>query len=149
MKKQRKIEQKDIRQEIEKKIANKTKENHEYQKSLEQLLSWKYDYLVDTKLPTKSSVTKIKEEKMKIDQIQEVEKSIETFNQKEIDIENNDKETNQKNSNTNVYMPKFMQENIKITSAEKGTLIHLCIQKIDEKKDYTLQDIKNMIQEET
>ena len=43
------------------------------------------------------------------------------------------------------YTPKFMQEDKKISSAEKGTLVHLCIQRLDERKDYELKDIQNMI----
>lgn len=38
-----------------------------------------------------------------------------------------------------------MQEDKKISSAEKGTLVHLCIQRLDERKDYELKDIQNMI----
>ena len=35
----------------------------------------------------------------------------------------------------------------KLTPAQKGTLVHLCIQKLDERKEYELQDIQNLIQE--
>ena len=38
-----------------------------------------------------------------------------------------------------------MQEDKKISNAEKGTLVHLCIQRLDERKDYELKDIQNMI----
>ena len=39
------------------------------------------------------------------------------------------------------------EEEIKLTPAQKGTLVHLCIQKLDETKEYELQDIQNFIQE--
>ena len=45
--------------------------------------------------------------------------------------------------------PKFLQddEEIKITNAEKGTLIHLCMQKLDvTKKSYTIEDIKELVE---
>ena len=44
--------------------------------------------------------------------------------------------------------PKFLQEEKeeKITSAQKGTLIHLCMQKLNPKEDYNLEKIKDLIQ---
>ncbi len=39
------------------------------------------------------------------------------------------------------------EEATKLTPAQKGTLVHLCIQKLDETKEYELQDIQNFIQE--
>lgn len=44
--------------------------------------------------------------------------------------------------------PRFMKadEETKITNAEKGTLIHLCMQKLDiSKKIYTIEDIKELV----
>ena len=46
--------------------------------------------------------------------------------------------------------PKFLQsdEDIKITNAEKGTLVHLCMQKLDlSKKTYTYNDVKQLVAE--
>ena len=45
--------------------------------------------------------------------------------------------------------PRFMKadEETKITNAEKGTLIHLCMQKLDEKKEYTINSINELINE--
>lgn len=46
-------------------IKNKSdEENKKSEQALKELLEWKYDYIVDTTLPTKSSVTKIKQEKL-------------------------------------------------------------------------------------
>lgn len=139
-----KIENKDIKTIIEKKLNNQTDEDIIKQKDLDELLNWKYEYLIDTKLPTKSSVTKIKQEKMKLEQMQESIENIDILENENIDI---DEQIQDISNLTNTYMPKFMQENKIITNAEKGTLIHLCIQRINEKKDYTMQDIKNMIQQ--
>ena len=44
--------------------------------------------------------------------------------------------------------PKFLQsdEKTEISNAEKGTLIHLCMQKLDiNKKEYTIQDVKELL----
>ena len=121
------VEQIDLKEKIEQILKNKSEEeNKKSEQALKELLEWKYDYIVDTTLPTKSSVTKIKQEKIKLE---EILKGIES------------EEVEYKKS----YTPKFMQEDKKISSAEKGTLVHLCIQRLDEKKDYELKDIRSMI----
>lgn len=121
------VEQIDLKEKIEQILKNKSdEENKKSDQALKELLEWKYDYIVDTTLPTKSSVTKIKQEKIKLE---EMLKGIES------------EEVEYKKS----YTPKFMQEDKKISSAEKGTLVHLCIQRLDERKDYELKDIQNMI----
>lgn len=124
------IEKINVQEKIEKQL-----EASKEDKSLYDILNWKYSYLEDTHLPTKTSVTKIKEEKIKLE-------NLKTNNiQDKIIIEEQNKE------NEIIPVPKFLQENYKLSSAEKGTLVHLCIQKIDEKREYSLQDIKDMIQE--
>ena len=121
------VEQIDLKEKIGQILKNKSdEENKKSEQALKELLEWKYDYIVDTTLPTKSSVTKIKQEKIKLE---EMLKGIES------------EEVEYKKS----YTPKFMQEDKKISNAEKGTLVHLCIQRLDEKKDYELKDIQNMI----
>ena len=121
------VEQIDLKEKIGQILKNKSdEENKKSEQALKELLEWKYDYIVDTTLPTKSSVTKIKQEKIKLE---EMLKGIES------------EEVEYKKS----YTPKFMQEDKKISSAEKGTLVHLCIQRLDERKDYELKDIQNMI----
>ena len=121
------VEQIDLKEKIEQILKNKSEEeNKKSEQALKELLEWKYDYIVDTTLPTKSSVTKIKQEKIKLE---EMLKGIES------------EEVEYKKS----YTPKFMQEDKKISSAEKGTLVHLCIQRLDERKDYESKDIQNMI----
>lgn len=121
------VEQIDLKEKIGQILKNKSdEENKKSEQALKELLEWKYDYIVDTTLPTKSSVTKIKQEKIKLE---EILKGIES------------EEVEYKKS----YTPKFMQEDKKISNAEKGTLVHLCIQRLDERKDYELKDIQNMI----
>lgn len=121
------VEQIDLKEKIGQILKNKSdEENKKSEQALKELLEWKYDYIVDTTLPTKSSVTKIKQEKIKLE---EILKGIES------------EEVEYKKS----YTPKFMQEDKKISNAEKGTLVHLCIQRLDERKDYESKDIQNMI----
>ena len=51
---------------------------------------------------------------------------------------------------TKCRVPKFLQadEDIKITNAERGTLVHLCMQKLDlSRKTYTYNDVKQLVSE--
>ena len=41
--------------------------------------------------------------------------------------------------------PKFLEKVQTLTAAQKGTLMHLCVQKLDEKKEYTKDDLKEFI----
>jgi len=45
-----------------------------------------------------------------------------------------------------MQIPKFIKEDIEqISSARKGSLVHLCLQKLDENKTYTKDDLENLI----
>ena len=54
-------------------------------------------------------------------------------------------ELEQKESMFSVSRPQFLNEDVKITNAQKGTLMHLCFQKLNEKKEYTKDNLKNLI----
>lgn len=43
-------------------------------------------------------------------------------------------------------IPKFLLKEDKISSAEKGTLMHLCFQKLNLKEDYTKEEIEELIE---
>ena len=98
-------------------------------KEIEEKLNWKYEYELAQKIPTKTSVSKIKEEKNKTLKLKE-------FLEEEENIQNMSKGLN---------VPKFAKDD-KITSSQKGTLIHLCIKNLDESKNYSLEDIKELIE---
>ena len=85
-------------------------------KKVEKILNWKYNHLESSNIQSKMSVTKIKE--------------LKSNNEGEYKAE---------------IIPNFMKEK-KITSAEKGTLIHLILQKMDLKKEYTEGEIQNFIE---
>ncbi len=111
---------KSIKQE-ETDIIKKVEETHVEQEKIEEiekLLNIKYNYELSTKIPTKTSVTKLKQKE-----------------HEEIKI--------------NFPLPKFQQkeENLKLTGAQKGTLLHLCMQKLDINKEYDLKATKELIQE--
>ena len=101
-------------------------------------LEWKYKYEKTSKIPTKTSVTKIKEmeNEEKFDFNEYIKNGID---------ENEDLVENLSKYKKGLKTPKFMCEEETITSARKGSLIHLCIQKLDESKEYSLEDIKDLV----
>lgn len=98
---------------------------------LDETLNWEYKYILDTLVPSKTSVTKIKKLiNLKSEDILKLEKII------AIDDD--------KNNNALEIKPKFMKDE-KLTQAQKGTIIHLCLQKLDLKRNYNMSEIVDLI----
>lgn len=95
-------------------------------------IEYEYPNKLAIDIPTKSSVTKIKQMKQK---------------QLGVDFESMENEVEQEKSIT-FEKPKFLQEEkeTKITSAQKGTLTHLCLQRLNPKEEYDFDKIKSLIQ---
>ena len=95
----------------------KTKSDKNIAKKIKEILEYRYPFEETTKLPTKMSVSEIKKGKLS-------EESI------------------------NLAKPKFLQENIekKLTGAEKGTLMHLCMQYLDTSKDYDYTELEKFVE---
>ena len=84
-------------------------------------LNWKYDDIELSKIEGKTSVSNVK-------QISSQE------NTKELKIDN-------------MKTPEFLkEENNKLTGAQKGTLIHLCMQYLNVKEEYTKQKVNELIE---
>ena len=116
-KKESSINSTDIKQKLEKELDEK-----EY-KEIAKNIKYKYKNQEATVIPNKTSVTEIKKLKSK----------------------NKDNEL----VTIEIPKPKFLQrdESEKITNAEKGTLIHLCMQKLNIiQREYTVDDIKEFVQ---
>ena len=114
-------------EEILQKLSSMKIDSHEQEKVVK-LLEYEYENKMATTLKTKMSVTEIKE-KEKREPVH--------FCPKE------------KREPVPIY-PKFLQidEEVKITNAQKGTLVHLCMQKLDlSKKVYTYDDVKQLVAE--
>ena len=96
-------------------------------------IEYEYPNKLAIDIPTKSSVTKIKQMKQK---------------QLGVDFESLENDANINTKNVTFEKPKFLQEEKeeKITSAQKGTLTHLCLQKLNPKVEYDLEKIKTLIQ---
>lgn len=123
---------------LQSKISKKENE------SLKKLLNWKYEYETSTKIEAKTSVTKIKQAK-NMDVIKEVKKQEDIS----IDVPKTELISYKENYNEikELQNPKFMKESIKITNAEIGTLMHLCIQKMNEKYEYNYEKIISEIEQ--
>lgn len=101
---------------LEEKLKNIKRERLE---AVKEKLEWEYGYKNVGNILTKSSVTKIKN--MKLDLIEEA---------REVEYK----------------VPDFLKETKVITGAEKGTLTHLILQKLDEKLDYNIEKIEKLVE---
>ena len=87
---------------------------------------WDYKHKIATKLPIKSTVSKIKE--MQNDGIDFLE-----LTSKDIGIAE--------------IVPNFMESEERISASRKGTLMHLFLQKLDLKRSYSSEELENLKQE--
>lgn len=102
------------------KILEENSINKEIIKNIDEILSYSYPKKTSTTIPTKTSVTSIKQMK----------------------IESEISDT------TQLAKPEFLrnEEQENLTGAQKGTLIHLCMQKLDQKQEYNLPKVKELIE---
>lgn len=106
-------------EDISKKIIKESNKNNDEQEKekIKEILNWQYEHQSIEGIPTKTSVSKLKEER-----------------EQEVQI---------------TQEPKFINEEAKtkLTGAQKGTLIHLCLQKMKETEEYNLEKITELIEE--
>ena len=115
--------QKELLQEKKQEEKEIPKFNFEKDVDIEKIkekLNFEYKYDFATKLQTKSTVSKIKQM-----QVQDIvpEAGLASIE------------------------PKFMQETEKVSSSEKGTLMHLMLQKLNLQEEYNLEKLENLKQE--
>ena len=114
-------------EQILQKLSGVEIDSYEQEKVVE-MLEYEYENKMSTTLKTKMSVTEIKEW------------------EKKDPVPNCPRE---KRDPVPIY-PKFLKDDneVKITNVQKGTLVHLCMQKLDlSKKMYTYDDVKQLIAE--
>ena len=121
-KEEKEDEQKDFLDQLKKRV---TTNNEDIIKKLK----WKYEYIDSILIPTKTSVTKIKE--LENENISSLEETVEIKNIQEYKMLTN--------------KPKFLNKEEKITSSKKGTLMHLCVQKMNEKEEYNIEKLQIMV----
>ena len=97
--------------------------------NFEKEFNWEYKNKLSTELPIKSTVSKIKE--MKNEYNQSIQ--FDSLGKKEIGIES--------------ISPSFMIKDEKISNSQKGTLMHLFLQKLNLKQEYNLNELECLKQE--
>ena len=104
-------------------------------KQLEEKLSFEYKYKKAIGIPTKTSVTQL------------AHKDFSTFVDE--DVIKPGLDDNEQQTELTLPKPKFLnnQEEETITPSQRGTVIHLCMKKLDFTLDYNLEDIKLLIQD--
>ena len=109
-------------------LENKEVDKKKIEK-IEEILNYSYPYELSTVIPTNTSVTILK--------------------QKQLETENIGTEYLEESNNIEFPKPEFLREDKeqKLTGAQKGTLVHLCLQKLNEKEDYDLNKIKLFIKD--
>ena len=125
-------------EQILQKLANVEIDMHKQEK-LVKMLEYEYENKMATTLKTKMSVTEIKE-MCKTEPVLIVPKG----------QNGTGTECTRDKTEPSLNVPKFLQtdDDIKITNAQKGTLVHLCMQKLDlSKKVYTYDDVKKLVEE--
>ena len=93
---------------------------------LKEKLDWEYKYSKSNNIIAKSSVTRIKN--MKLD-LEEEESEAEDNIEQEI----------------NYKEPEFLYEKAKLTGARKGTLVHMILSKLDEKVQYNIDKVRELV----
>ena len=127
--------------------------NKEDLEKINTILEYTYTHQLSTTIPTMTSVTKIKQMKMQAnsssntDIIQKKENKEVSIKQKNIKNEMGLESQNENQLTFN--KPNFIREDKEdiITPAQKGTLVHMCMQRLDETKEYTLEMIQNLIED--
>ena len=109
----------------------------EQMENIKNKIEYEYQNKLATTIPTKCSVTKIKQMKQKTLGV-----DIESLDENPTEVQEN------KEKKIDFGKPKFLQndEEQKITPAQRGTLVHLCMQKLNFKEEYNLEKISGLIQ---
>ena len=98
---------------------NKFKISKEIKEKIKKEIEWEYKNIQLTVIPSKTSVTAIKQEENKDDRIILPKCELKT--------------------------PIFLTNQKKLTGAQRGTIIHFVLQKLDLKMNYTLEQLKDFI----
>ena len=98
---------------------------------LKNQLVFEYKFKELSKIPTKESVTNIVHKNIVVEPFETKIEEDDEFEEKKIELPK----------------PKFLvgTEEEKITPAKRGTLVHLCMKNLDFGKDYSLDDVKDLI----
>ena len=150
IKKCKRIEQEEI--DVVKMLEEHKKEKEEIKK-IEEILNFEYKHKLATTIPTMSSVTQIKQmqDNIKGSKVRKEDKEEAVQKPEKSNLLKKSKEVKERKEErmTTFDKPKFLKEDKedKLTNAEKGTLVHLCMQHLNEKVEYNLEKIKELVEE--
>lgn len=114
------------------KILEQKKQEKDFrpkQEALKRDLTWEYPYQILASIPTKTSVTQLKEWAL-----EEQEEAIANIAPEPLGEET-----------VELAKPAFLQEKQGLTPAEIGTIMHKCIQKLDESKEYNKASLEGFV----
>ena len=154
---------------VVKELEKHEKDNNQINK-IDNILNYQYKHLLSTIMPTKTSVTKIKEMENGnfsiFDDISIIDGDFDNDdilvslrNEKIQESSDNDKEAENREEEIqnfsnikkeNIFKkPKFLNDNKeeKLSSAKKGTIVHLCMQNLDVNIDYDLNKVNDLIKD--
>lgn len=135
------------------KILDEYKKDKEEIKKIEKILNFEYKNKLATTIPTMSSVTQIKQmqDNIKGSKVRKEDKEEAVQKPEKSNLLKKSKEVKEHKEErmTTFDKPKFLKEDKedKLTNAEKGTLVHLCMQHLNEKVEYNLEKIKKLVEE--
>lgn len=150
IKKCKRIEQEEI--DVVKMLEEHKKDKEEIKK-IEEILNFEYKHKLATTIPTMSSVTQIKQmqDNIKGSKVRKEDKEEAVQKPEKSNLLKKSKEVKERKEErmTTFDKPKFLKEDKedKLTNAEKGTLVHLCMQHLNEKVEYNLEKIKELVEE--
>lgn len=113
------MRQNQVKENAKENFADVLNKKSYFDKDIEKLLKWKYAYIPETKILSKTSVTQVvREYEEKNENIEEV---FET------------------------PLPMFLKQNNRLSSSQRGTQVHLFLQKLDFRKNYTKKELEEEI----
>ena len=134
-------------------MLDEHKKDKEEIKKIEVILNFEYKHKLATTIPTMSSVTQIKQmqDNIKGGKVgkEDKEEATEKLNKSNLLKDNKAGKEHKEETAITFDKPKFLKEDKenKLTNAEKGTLVHLCMQHLNEKVEYNLEKIKELVEE--
>lgn len=113
----------------------KEKQDREVIKEIDEKINWKYENEKATVIPSKTSVTKLKEFGYAWLPYSRELSTKETEGSSAYNME----------MKTEIPIPEFLKPQTKLSGAKRGTIMHLCMQKLDLRKEYTIGEIDEFV----
>ncbi len=116
-------------------------------KEINEKINWKYEYDRATVIPSKTSVTKLKE--LSIENEGGSPNATTPTKQLKNLVDRIGEHCSSENlatDNKEIPTPDFLKQQTKLSGAQIGTIMHLCLQKLDLRKEYSKEEIDEFIE---